>query len=84
MWSLCEILESSTEVTNASLAQFSPGPGPGLVGISGIMFLFLMLSVSEETAKTVCRMSMLSQNVSIQKKKAHTKNKKEVTRVLIL
>lgn len=26
----------STEVTNASLAQFSPGPGPGLVRISGI------------------------------------------------
>lgn len=73
----------STEVTNASLAQFSPGPGPGLVGISGIPS-FLMLSVEKrfwKVAGWVCYLK--KQKASIRKKKTQAKTDRNLSQVFL-
>ena len=72
----------STEVTNASLAQFSPGPGPGLVGISGIPFL--MLSVEKRFWKVVGWVCYLKkQKASIRKKKTQAKTDRNLSQVFL-
>lgn len=73
----------STEVTNASLAQFSPGPGPGLVGILGIPS-FLMLSVEKRFWKVVGWVCYLKkQKASIRKKKTEAKTDRNLSQVFL-
>ena len=73
----------STEVTNASLAQFSPGPGPGLVRISGIPSL-LMLSLEKRFWKVVGWVCYLKkQKASIRKKKTQAKTDRNLSQVFL-
>lgn len=80
---LNQLDDPSTEVTNASLAQFSPGPGPGLVGISGIPS-FLMLSVEKRFWKVVGWVCYLKkQKASIRKKKTQAKTDRNLSQVFL-